>query len=343
MSGAIKFTKRIEPYLNSGVKILNTGSADVKFLIKNVFKKKDYTYVLRLDGVNFVNTSFRNLIEFSKSRNWKFRKWIFILLRLLVGIKISRFILNLILNRNTIFLSFLIKRKVFQSVLSLEMFLKIIPIRRDFQYSIIFNGVDVSQFENSEFKKFETPLIICMSANPYRPHKRLADGFLLHKKLLLIYPYIKFRVFGSVTDHISKSIEGFSTENVEFFSSLSEIEYLQKMSECHIFLSLALFDPCPNVVCEALAMGMPVITPKQSGAAELLYFDDKWIVDEAREFDYFDFQDSSMVKISPDLVDIYFSRLVFIIENYSVESSKARKYAKRNDIKLLAQKYNAII
>ena len=58
--------------------------------------------------------------------------------------------------------------------------------------------------------------------------------------------------------------------NIVLMGHLSPVDLAEVLRSCHIFLHLAENDPCPNVVIEALASGLPVLFKPSGGTPELV-------------------------------------------------------------------------
>jgi glycosyltransferase involved in cell wall biosynthesis len=338
MIGPKKFLLRLNPYIKDlDFTIVNPDRDGLLTLLLNYFKNKNRIILLRCDGVNFVRLSDENIRAFCESRNWKFI-WILKLAVFIFNTKKASIFFNLWLNRYSILCYLLANRVVFQSNLSKQMFINFIPTYRDSKRSIIINnGIgDLS----SDICKCDVNFInICISANPFRPHKRLREAIEIVSELIASCPSVNLRlvVFGKVAESLVVYMEQFSFIN--HYVDLSDVDYLFKLSECHILLSLALFDPCPNVVVEALSLGLPVITPEQSGAFELINSNHDWSVDEEYQLDYCDFQSKSFVKIRREKLEIYLIKILGVINNYDYHSQVALNISKRLNIKIIADEY----
>ena len=53
-------------------------------------------------------------------------------------------------------------------------------------------------------------------------------------------------------------------------------------SSCEVWLSPRIFDPCPNSVVEMDACGLPVITTKESGALEIVKYENLIIEEDIK-------------------------------------------------------------
>jgi glycosyltransferase involved in cell wall biosynthesis len=338
MIGPKKFLLRLNPFIEScDFKIVNPDKAGFLTLLKSYFSFKKSVIILRCDGVNFVRLSDENIGAFCESRNWKFKRFLKFTV-IIFGLNKASVLFNLWLNRYSIFSYLLAKKIVFQSNLSKQMYSNFIPFYTELKNSVIINN-GIGNITVNNYKLNHKFFSICISANPFRPHKRLLDAISIVSELILLCPSLKFRlvVLGRVPEKFYGVLDRFMY--IEHYTVLNDYDYLIKLSECHILLSLALFDPCPNVVVEALSLGLPVVTPEQSGAFELINCNYDWSVNEEYELNYCDFQSQSFVAIKPEKREIYLKKIIKIIGNYEYHSQLALNFSERLKIEKIADEY----
>ncbi len=100
---------------------------------------------------------------------------------------------------------------------------------------------------------------------------------------------IKLHVIGDI-DNITKNyISGLDVSNTIFHGCIKSECLPEFYSSCDVGLSPSIFDPCPNSVVEMIACGLPVITTKDSGAAELVKNNDL-IIKEDLKLSYMELQ-----------------------------------------------------
>jgi glycosyltransferase involved in cell wall biosynthesis len=110
-----------------------------------------------------------------------------------------------------------------------------------------------------------------------------------------------------------------------------------------ILLSLCIFDTCPNVVCEGLASGLPVLTLLESGAAELVGKEQSsWVVEEGLKLDYYPLHIPGAIPQIP--LDTYADCFNTIWEHIKTEKNRARAHAEAHlDIRRVARRYETFI
>lgn len=125
---------------------------------------------------------------------------------------------------------------------------------------VIYNPVNISRF-NPEGKTLDLPgdVRVCNASFSKNPRKGTWKiGTLAEEN-----PDITFVLCGrypNLPDH----------DNIELMGHLDREEMAQTMRSCDVFLHLAENDPCPNVVTEALASGLPVLYKDSGGSPELV-------------------------------------------------------------------------
>ena len=80
---------------------------------------------------------------------------------------------------------------------------------------------------------------------------------------------------------------------------------------------LGIFDPCPNVVVEGLASGLPVITPEESGAYELIQSNMSWSVKENKELDFYENHRPGVLPIID--LEPYVQKVISVVEDISFQ------------------------
>lgn len=101
---------------------------------------------------------------------------------------------------------------------------------------------------------------------------------LIYKVLELLKDYkIHWKVFGLKEDNylnnlvknmLNISLEGES--NIKFCGALDAAELIAELKTCHFFVHPSYIDNSPNSVCEAMLLGMPVISSSVGGVKSLI-------------------------------------------------------------------------
>jgi len=100
---------------------------------------------------------------------------------------------------------------------------------------------------------------------------------LVYKTISLINGYkIQWKIFGvKENDMYSQIIRENSKQrnnkgDIRFYGQLSSIELIAQLQTCHLFVHPSYIDNSPNSVCEAMILGMPVITSSVGGIKTLV-------------------------------------------------------------------------
>ena len=298
----------------------------------------------RLDGTfnyEFSGPNFERFLRHRRPDLLPYFSW----LRLLrFHIKPVSMLLNRYLNRGSVWLLKNADALVFQSRLSRlmhERFLKYRPGR--VPETIILNGVDIDEFRPRKGVSLDGSPAVIITASVYRLHKRLQDAVRLINVLSKEYPTIRLHILGDFDPLVRAILPDLNTSRCVFHGRVAPSALPEIYAGADIQLSLCIFDPCPNVVCEGLASGLPVITPIESGASELVGKENSsWTVCEGLELKYRPLQIAEQIPMIPlgRYAEIFFS----IWENLKIEKERARTRAKKElDIRKVAQKYEMFI
>jgi glycosyltransferase involved in cell wall biosynthesis len=109
----------------------------------------------------------------------------------------------------------------------------------------------------------------------------------LYKGLDLVYKVmdlikrnnIIWKIFGiNEKDIINKTVKGIlrinnENKNLKFYGHVSPEELIKQLKTCHFFIHPSYIDNSPNSVCEAMLLGMPVLSSSVGGISSLI--DDK--------------------------------------------------------------------
>lgn len=332
------FVSRLMNLITKDITIYNPSIKDYKLFKKNNHKNN---LILRLDGITyyrFNNVSLSNyLSKLGHNR---------ILIRIIKKYfpqrdsKYFNYLFNFYINR----ISFIYLKSghkiVFQSFLSLEMhkFLFKKLNWNKINYKIILNGIDVNNFANALPAKLDGDPRVIISASMFRINKRLFEAINLINYLRDMYPNIHLHVIGNLDILVENQMEHLDLSSITFHG-LIKVEKLSSFYlGCDMQLSLSIFDPCPNVVIEGLACGLPVITPKQSGASELIgNTNHSWSVDEDIAFGFYFLHDKK--KFIPFNYDAYIKVFTNVYENLVLNKIKAKKRSNDLDINKISDQY----
>ncbi len=302
------------------------------------FKAEGKIVIARLDGARPYKFTIMEILSFLKEKN-KILK--FIPLHYKESFEPSKQFTRLInkyLDRNSIWLHKNSDGIIFQSNFSKHMHEFLLDFDNKKASEVIHNGIDLTKFypdDKSISKNFPNVII---SASQYRPHKRLNDSIDLINKLSRKYPKIKLHILGNIGSFVKEEIKNKNLEYCEFHGrkKSNDLPYIYRKADFQ--LSLSLFDACPNVVVEGLASGLPVVTCQESGAFELINFEDSWSINEEIDLQYLEYHRPN--RIPKIKINQYEEKIFNLIENIKVNKEKARYIAEKNlDIKKISDQY----
>jgi glycosyltransferase involved in cell wall biosynthesis len=320
----------------SNIELLNPSLEDV-----NNRSKSKKILIGRLDGTSYYDFSTRNLQNFLALRNYNKISKVVGALPLLKSSRISNRLFNRYLDRTCSWLITNADGLVFQSKISLEMHKTFLNFDVSSKpYRIINNGVDVDLFSPGEqpSNSFGFPSVI-ISASHYRLHKRLQEAVKLVNYLSAEFPKIRLNVVGEMDLLTSRCVKKLDTSRCNFHGRISpkKLPYFYKNADIQLHLSI--FDPCPNVVVEGLASGLPVITPLESGAQELVGMSNfNWVVAEQLNMRYMELHREE--KIPNINLETYSNVFIKIFDNLKANQNSARARAEDSlDIRQVAKQY----
>jgi glycosyltransferase involved in cell wall biosynthesis len=309
-----------------------------KYFEKN--EKNHGLRIARLDGVFYYKLTSENLYNFIKQR----RFIDFLPVKYVPDLVLEKFtyIFNYHLNRFNRRLISSSDALIFQSELSLRMHTKFIGEGlKNKPHTTILNGVPTSIFHPmGEMMNLEgTPRLVITAS--FRLHKRLHEAIRIVNKLSKKHKTIKLHVIGSMDILTEKNMSTLDCTNVIFHGNIDSKFLPNYYSSCDVGLSPSLFDPCPNSVVEMVACGLPVITLKESGAAEIIKHPDL-IIDENIDLNYMELQ--TVEKLPALNVERWCDVIENILDNKSHYSeSMLARVEEDLDINIVASRYAKFI
>jgi glycosyltransferase involved in cell wall biosynthesis len=337
-SGPKLFLKRLED--SFGKIPCNIVNPDINSIRKVKTLNSNEILIGRLDGAYYYDFTPRNLYNFFEQRDVFCYPYLKSLkkLRPISSLSLNK-LFNLYLNRASVWLLKNSNGIVFQSELSKKMHLKFVGFDpKKIKSTIINNGINLTEFYpmNSKFKLKGNPALI-ISASRFRLNKRLHEAIKLTNYISNLLKETHLHVLGEVNNVIKESLNGICSDRVTFHGKVNPSELVKYYSSADIMLSMSIFDPCPNVVVEGLACGLPVITPEESGSSELVG-NSSWIVKENIPLKYYELQTKEAIPEAN--LNKYGNVILQIFEKLNLNKEIARERAVNNlDINLVAQKY----
>lgn len=215
---------------------------------------------------------------------------------------------------------------------------------------IIYNGVDLEKFKPMKELRNRDNFPNILISHRLIPFKRAHQSVEIIEKLKDIYPNLKVHVVGSgiknpyyfntdSKEHFIKEVKKRGLEKYyEFYGHIEPNELPKFYNKCDFMLNLSYADPCPNVVVEAIACGLPVIAPNTGGIPELVKLQDLIVEENINMQNYqprFIYRDLPMVK-----ADKYVDKIIKVINKLDFYSEEMRKIAVENyDLSKVAKEY----
>jgi glycosyltransferase involved in cell wall biosynthesis len=190
--------------------------------------------------------------------------------------------------------------------------------------TVIHNGVDVSVKHEitipvlAQLRNVYDRIFVC-SAN-WHAQKRLIDNVNLFQTQLKYHPKSCLIIMGNNPD------VRIASPNVYYTGSLEHDACLQVYAISNWMFHLAWCDHCPNVVCEALSQGTPVVCASSGGTKELIGSYGKVLCDEPYDYELYDYDSPPRIDVAgvgelPDRKELNFESIADIDIN-----NVAKKY-----------------
>lgn len=184
--------------------------------------------------------------------------------------------------------------------------------------SVIKNAVDNNVFYPMKNKKSEL-IFSANCSNWARPEKRLNYIVFLAKNIKN-----KILLIGECNKKLPNNIT-----KIGYCSSEAKINNI--LNRSHIFINLSYKDACPKVVCQAVAVGLPILYADSGGVSEIVQSG-------------ISITDEKTIKIETKISNLHKGKLMKayqqIVENYKTLESKANINYKKIFRDMLSQYFN---
>jgi len=200
--------------------------------------------------------------------------------------KILIFLFNLKFNYKNFFRIVLSNHVIYQSKFARELYINYFPNKKN---TIINNSSswkedDLPMKKYTRNKTSENFINLCTDFHLNRPLKGFGDLMLQLKEIRSKSNGLEINlfIFGCIPNSQIKTFakelidfDKFINENKKWISTYPKFsEYEKKLSEkimsCDAFISFAQYDPCPNILVEALSHGLPIIACNSGGVPEIV-------------------------------------------------------------------------
>jgi glycosyltransferase involved in cell wall biosynthesis len=136
-------------------------------------------------------------------------------------------------------------------------------------WEILPNAVDVAHFTPAEHMPAGGPVLLL--GGDQTQEYRLELGLRTFARVLETEPSARLLVTGRLVSSAETLVEELGLrDRVEFLGRYSQQEAPAIMQRAHLLLHTKVQDPCPSVVIEAMACGLPVVYPASGGTVELV-------------------------------------------------------------------------
>jgi glycosyltransferase involved in cell wall biosynthesis len=308
--------------------------------VRRARRERPRTLIARLDGTSYYRMTARNFAGLLRQRRPQLASAFGWLRRQSWEAHVVTRMLNRYLDRGATWLLRHADAIVFQSEISRAMHAEFLGYRPGtLPETVIMNGVPTDEFTPGDGTRLPGSPAILISASVYRLHKRLHSAIRLVNALARSHPEARLHVLGEFDPLVREQLAGEDTSRCVFHGRVAAQALPGLYRGADLQLSPSLFDPCPNVVCEGLASGLPVFTPRQSGAAELVGADNAdWVVDEGLALEYRELHVAGQIPELP--VAEYVARIEQVLVSLPEHRSRARQRAVQAlDIRLVAARY----
>ena len=136
-------------------------------------------------------------------------------------------------------------------------------------WEILPNAVDVERFTPASQPPPDGPVLL-LGGDQTQPY-RLELGLRTLAALLLAHPDARLLVAGRLVSEPEPLMSELGLRGrVDFLGRYAQSDAPALYRRAHLLLHTKVNDPCPNVVLEAMASGLPVVYPSSGGTAELV-------------------------------------------------------------------------
>jgi len=144
--------------------------------------------------------------------------------------------------------------------------------QRDHEYEVLYNAVDIGHFSPGRTDKHDGELTLLIAGSHIVPY-RLPTAIRTLSLVCKDRPSTRLLIAGQVVDMkatLNLIDELGLREHIEFVPRYTQQEAPEVYRRADILVHTKYNDPCPTVVIEAMACGLPVVYSKTGGVPELV-------------------------------------------------------------------------
>ncbi|MBI2086875.1 MAG: glycosyltransferase family 4 protein [Candidatus Zambryskibacteria bacterium] len=191
--------------------------------------------------------------------------------------------------------------------------------------SVIINPVDTKHFKPRETALPDEPLMIIMSGNHFESKERMDISVGAIRELGERGINTKLIIIGEADYEMQE-------EWIEKTGAFTQEEAPRLYQKAHLLLHLKYLDPCPTLVLEAMACGLPVISSASGGLPEMVDNKSGVLIPVVEDFENLHYPSAGEVA----------SAIVKVKESYKEYSENARKQALKFDKEVWLDKHEEI-
>ena len=136
-------------------------------------------------------------------------------------------------------------------------------------WEVLYNAVDVEQFTPAEALPGDGPVLLL--GGDQTQEYRVELGLRTLAALLPSSPGARLIVSGRLVGPVEPLVESLGLrDHVEFVGRYAQRDAPALYRRAHLLLHTKVNDPCPSLVIEAMACGLPVVYPNSGGTIELV-------------------------------------------------------------------------
>jgi glycosyltransferase involved in cell wall biosynthesis len=136
-------------------------------------------------------------------------------------------------------------------------------------WQVLYNAVDVSRFVPAQKPPSDGPLLL-LGGDQYQAY-RLELALRTLRVVLQLQPEARLLVTGRLVSPIEPLVYELGLEGkVDVVGRYSQRDAPAIFQRAHLLLHTKVNDPCPSLVLEAMACGLPVVYPRSGGVPELV-------------------------------------------------------------------------